>query len=126
MILINQQIAPYPYKPIVFRFLKVFNLWSWILALFGLAAAYLNCPSKALAYVNEAVYPFYIIHQTIIIILGYYLKDLDWGFWHKFSIMVIATFCLTWIIYEFFIRRCNFMRLLFGLKIKRKVDSYLK
>lgn len=97
---------------------KVVNLWAWILVLFGYAAAYLNRPSAQLSYANEAVYPFYILHQTITIAIGFYLMHLDWGFWPKFSIMVIGTFGLSWLIYEFLIRRWKWIRPLFGLKEK--------
>lgn len=95
---------------------KVVNLWAWILVLFGYAAAYLNRPNAQLSYANEAVYPFYILHQTITIAIGFYLMHLDWGFWPKFSIMVIGTFGFSWLIYEFLIRRWKWVRPLFGLK----------
>ena len=99
--------------------IKVFNLWAWILALFGYAAKYLNKASKALSYANEAVYPFYIVHQTMIIIIGYYMMDLDWGIVLKLAIMLVLTFLFTWTIYEFGIRRWKFIRPLFGLKLKK-------
>ncbi len=97
-------------------FVKVFNLWSWIMAIFGYAAVYLNNKSTTLSYANEAVYPFYILHQTITITIGYYLMNLDWGFWPKFSLMVIGTFGISWLIYEFGIRRWKPIRPLFGMK----------
>jgi len=96
---------------------KVFNLWSWILALFGYTAKYLNRSSKVLAYSNKAVYPFYILHQTVTLILGYYLMDMEWGFFSKFTIMVVGTFGFSWLIYEFGIRRWLWIRPLFGLKL---------
>jgi hypothetical protein len=99
-------------------FLKVFNLWSWILVLFGYASKYLNKRSEVLQYANEAVYPFYILHQTLIIIVGYYLMNLDIGFIAKFSIMILATFGGSWLLYEFGIRRWKALRPLFGLKVK--------
>lgn len=98
--------------------IKVFNLWSWILTLFGFSAFYLNKPSRTLSYVNEAVYPFYILHQTIIIIIGFYLMDANLGLLSKFSIMVIGTFGVTWLMYEFLIRRWRWIRPLFGVKNK--------
>ncbi len=101
---------------------RVFNSWSWILTFIGYSAVYLNKPSKALSYANEAVYPFYILHQTVIIVLAYYLKYTSMGFFPKFSLMVIGTFCITWIIYEFGIRRYNLIRPLFGMKLKAKVS----
>lgn len=116
-------IGAFPVKDEIQALVKVFNMWSWILAIIGYAAAYLNKPSKKLAYANEAVYPFYILHQTIIIFLGYYLKDIDMGFFPKFSLMVIGTFGITWIIYEFGIRRYSLIRPLFGMKPKVKDNS---
>ncbi|WP_029905153.1 acyltransferase family protein [Prevotella sp. 10(H)] len=100
--------------------LRVFNAWSWILAIIGYSAAYLNRPSKKLTYANEAVYPFYILHQTVLIALGYYLMNVDMGFFPKFLIMVTGTFGICWIIYEFGIRRYAWIRPLFGLKPKTK------
>lgn len=97
---------------------KVFNLWSWILAIFGYAATYLNKPSRTLAYANKSVYPLYILHQTVIVILGYYLKYTDLGFFAKFTLMVIGTFGFSWLIYEYAIRPYSWIRPLFGLKNK--------
>lgn len=95
---------------------KVINLWSWILALFGYAARYLNNNSKVLSYSNQAVYPFYILHQTVIIIIGYYLIDKDWQPAIKASILIAGTFGISWLLYEFLIRRWRLVRPLFGLK----------
>ncbi len=99
-------------------FFKVLNLWSWILALFGFAAKYLNRKSKILSYSNEAVYPFYILHQTVMIVIAYFLIDLNWPAGVKAFIMIIGTFALSWLLYEFLIRRWNYVRPLFGLKKK--------
>ncbi len=96
--------------------IKVTNLWAWIITIFGLAAQYLNKKSEAIAYANRAVYPFYIIHQTIIIIIGYYIYELDWGLLPKFLIMLIGTFGGSYLIYEFIIRRIRWLWPLFGLK----------
>lgn len=101
-------------------FLKVTNLWSWILVLFAYAAKYLNRPSKTLAYSNQAVYPFYILHQTVTITIAYYLMDLDWGFLPKASILVVGTFGISWLIYDMIILRIPWLHPLFGLKAKRK------
>ncbi len=96
--------------------LKIVNLWAWILTIFGFAAQYLNRQSQALAYCNRAVYPFYILHQTITILIGFYLMGLDWPFWPKFLIMTVGTFGGSWLLYEFVIRRIRWLYPLFGLK----------
>lgn len=92
------------------------NTWAWIIAIFGFAAKYLKKESTTLAYRNRAVYPFYILHQTITVILGYYLMEIEMHYGLKFIIMVTGTFGISWIIYEFVIRRNRFLHPLFGLK----------
>ncbi|MEL6916620.1 MAG: acyltransferase family protein [Bacteroidota bacterium] len=99
---------------------KVFNIWVWILAWFGYASYYLNKPSKILSYANQAVYPFYILHQTFTLIVGYFIMDLPWGFLPKFSILIVGTFLGSWLLYELGIRRWKIIRPLFGLKIRKK------
>ncbi len=98
--------------------LKVTNIWSWILVLFAYAAQYLNKASKKLAYANRAVYPFYILHQTITVAIAYYLIDMDWGLLPKAFIMIVGTFGLSWLIYDLIILRIPFLHPLFGLKKK--------
>lgn len=100
--------------------LGVISMWSFILSILGFAYKYLNRPGKALKYSSEAVYPFYIIHQTITIIIGYFIMDYQWPFLLKFSLMVIGTFSITWIIYEYLIRRFKIIRPIFGLKYNFK------
>lgn len=106
------------YRHFTEAFLKVFNIWAWILCLFGYAATYLNKPSRSLGYANEAVYPFYILHQTITVVAAYFLWDLGWGLALKFSVLLLVTFLGSWVIYEFLIRRWALIRPLFGLKTK--------
>jgi len=97
-------------------FLKIVNLWSWILVLFGYGAQWLNRPSRTLAYANRAVYPFYILHQTITIIIGYWVMDLNWNFMTKTTLMVLGTFGISWLIYHFMILPIPVLHPLFGLK----------
>lgn len=96
--------------------IKVVNTWSWILVLFGFAARYLNRPSRLLTYCNTAVYPFYILHQTITVLLAYMVMNKDWGFAPKFGLLTIGTFFISWVLYEYIIRRIGLLRPLFGLK----------
>lgn len=97
-------------------FFKVLNIWLWILAILGYGAKYLNKKSSILRYANQAVYPFYILHQTVTVVLAYYLMNLDWGLGAKFFILSIGTFGISLLLYEFLIRRIPFIGPLFGLK----------
>lgn len=96
--------------------LRVVNMWSWIWCILGFASVLLNKPGKYLSYANEAVYPFYILHQTITVAIGFFLMNLQWGFPVKFTVMVAGTFGITFSLYEGIIKRWSLMRLLFGLK----------
>ncbi len=94
---------------------KTINFWSWMLVIFGCGAVYLNKSSALLTYCNTAVYPFYIVHQTITVILAYFLYQTELDFWVKFGILTVWTFLLSSLIYEV-VRRIQFLRLVFGLK----------
>lgn len=97
-------------------FVRSINLWSWIIVLFAFSAIYLNRPSVLLSYCNKAVYPFYILHQTITLLIGYMLMNAEMKWELKFVIMCLGTFFGAWIIYELLIRRIPFLWPLFGLK----------
>ena len=101
-------------------FITSINTWSWILTIFGYSSIYLNNKSKVIRYRNQAVYPFYILHQTIIIVIGYWLMNEPIHYGLKFLIMIIGTFGFSWFIYEFLIKRIPILILLFGVKINKE------
>jgi glucans biosynthesis protein C len=103
-----------------YAILKSFLIAAWLLALLGYAKVYLNKPNRFIRYANESVYPLYILHQTVELIIACFIIKLDWGIIPKFLLVVVGTFGLSFIIYEVFIRRLNFMRFLFGMKSMEK------
>lgn len=117
----------YPFFPIVNDDLEFFaegiitriNAFSVILCIGGYAKQYLNYTNKFLVYANEAVYPFYILHQTILLIIGFYIVNLSWAWEVKLLIMMAGTFIGALLIYHFLIRPFNLMRVLFGVKRKQ-------
>ena len=96
---------------------KIIMMWSIILAVFGYGAKYLNKASHILEYRNEAVYPFYIIHYTILVLMGFWLMNNPMPIFLKFVIMIVGTFGGSWMFFEI-VKRVWFLRLLFGLKRK--------
>ena len=46
--------------------------WSALLTILGYAQFYLTKTPKWLRLSNELIYPFYIFHQTVIVVIGYY------------------------------------------------------
>lgn len=106
--------------------LQALDAWLWLFAMVGYGRKYLNKPSKLLAYANEAIYPFYILHQTIIIAVGYYVIQVEESIAAKYLFVSTVSFALTVGIYEFFIRPYGIMRFLFGMKAPFKSKKELE
>ena len=68
---------------------------------------------------SEASLPIYMLHQTVIVVIGFFIQDWQMGILPKFLLLLIATSIGIMTIYEILIRRINIMRVLFGLKQKR-------
>ena len=100
--------------------LRSFNMWCWIIILLGFGRNLLNFNSAALKYANEAVYPFYILHQTITVVGGFYMASWDVPIFPKFLVVTVMTFGISWIVYEA-IRRNNITRICFGLKVRTSI-----
>lgn len=100
--------------------IKWLAIVAWLFAALGYGKIYLNKPGKVLTYANESVYPLYILHQSVELVFAYYIIQLDWGVFPKFALLVIATFGVSLLIYELFIKRYSLTRLLFGMKPKPK------
>lgn len=97
-------------------------LWSankvlWLLTILGFAGAYLNKKHPALTYMNDAVLPWYILHQTIIIIFAIWLAKFELGPVFEPILLILCTFVGCAIGYEV-IKRFIVTRFIFGLKIE--------
>jgi len=96
--------------------------WSWILTVLGYGKHYLNFRNRFIEYANEGIYPFYILHQTVIIVIGYYVVSWSLGPSAKFLALLVASFAVSVLIYEVLIRRWNWIRPCFGLKPRVKLQ----
>jgi hypothetical protein len=71
------------------------------------------------AYGREAQLPYYVLHQTPIIIIGYYVVQWNIGVLPKFLIISLSSLAIVMLVYELVIRRIAVVRFLFGMKAKR-------
>ena len=94
--------------------------WSCGLTAIGYAKKHLNKDSKLRKMANEGIYPFYLLHQPIIIILGYYTAQWEITIFLKFIVLTTLSLMLSIGIYWFLIRPFNIMRFIFGLKVLKK------
>ena len=97
-------------------FLSNFLRVSLIFTIFGYALIFLNRESQFIKQANEAVYPFYLIHQPIMFVLAYYIVELDMPVLLKFGLNYLGTVLVTWVIYLYVIKPINILRPIFGLK----------
>jgi len=100
----------------IYGFLNALNIWTFILALCGYAKKHLNFTNAFLQNANKAVYPFYIIHQTVIVAVGYYVVQLRLPISIKLPLLVVISLPLILGIYHFLIRPFAITRVLFGMK----------
>ncbi len=96
------------------------HIWMIILTAIGYCMRYLNFSNKYLTYLNEGVYPFYILHQTIIVASGYYVTQWNAPILVKFLVLVIICGLGIWSLYHFIIRKMKLTRVLFGLRLKKR------
>jgi glucans biosynthesis protein C len=99
-------------------FFGLFSLFSWclVLAILGFGMQHLTFSTPFLRYANEAVLPFYILHQTVIISVGYYVVRWPIPDLLKFVLIAASSFSIIMLLYEFLIRRFKVLRFLFGMK----------
>jgi peptidoglycan/LPS O-acetylase OafA/YrhL len=95
-------------------------IWSSILAVLGFGMRYLTASNRWLPYANEAVLPFYILHQPVILIVGYFIIPLPLSILAKYLIIASLAFGVTLGLYEFGIRRFDPLRRVFGLKARKQ------
>lgn len=92
--------------------------WTTMLTIMGYAQVYLNQPKPILKKLNEAVYPFYILHQTVIVVLAYYVVQWQASIWLKLIVLLITSWITILVLYRLVIYPFNTVRLLFGMKRK--------
>jgi glucan biosynthesis protein C len=105
---------------IVFYLLIGFAGWFWLVAIMGLGRRYLNVDSRILPYIREAAYPFYVLHQTVIVAIGYYVVRWTVPALPKFLVVAVASLAVTIVLYDLAVRRTNVTRFLFGMKSLRR------
>jgi peptidoglycan/LPS O-acetylase OafA/YrhL len=112
-------------NPLTYLYLSIYPViaWSWIMMLVGYAKKYLTRPHRIHSYVNQAIYPYYILHQTIIVILAFYVVKVEESILAKYIFILSFTLVLCMFIYHLFIRPYNAMRILFGMKPKKKTKT---
>lgn len=117
---------------------KTLDGWLWVIAILGgarsgLARHFRSVAAKGPAggsagrgvlarlgrYANEAVLPFYVLHETVIVAVAYVLLTWRIGAGLQYWLIVLASLAATLLLYDLGVRRTRLTRFLFGLKPTR-------
>lgn len=102
----------------VARALRPLYAWAVIASLMGAAHEYLNRPGARLQYLTTAIFPYYILHQSLIVIIGVTVGGLGLPVWMEFSLVLLGTVGGCIVLYEYVIRRIGLLRPMFGVPRK--------
>lgn len=98
------------------------NLYMWlaICAILGWSHTLLNRPYTWLAWARQAVYPWYILHQSAIVLLAYWLVPLKLGPVIEPSLILAGTVAICWGLTSLLISKVHWLRPCFGLPARPK------
>lgn len=103
---------------ILFAGARAVQGWMAVVALIGVAERFWNRDHPWRRTLTEAVFPFYLIHQTIIILVALALRGLGWPLWVDTLILIAATVAGCWAFYRIG-REVRWLRPLIGLRPPR-------
>jgi hypothetical protein len=95
------------------------NGWCWVTAIIGFGRKDLSFDHKYLKVSNELVLPFYILHQSVIVAVAFYVVSLDLIVIEKYLLVLLASFpIIAVLLYP--ISKINVLRFLFGMRMKNR------
>lgn len=106
------------YWRILMRLVYALCAWSAMVAVCGFAHRHLNGDNAARAYLTEAVFPVYILHQTLIVSIAHLIKPAHLAPAPEGLILIALTLTLSFSVFEL-VRRVAFLRPFFGLGPQR-------
>jgi hypothetical protein len=114
---------PFSLNYVLYQIVVSILSWSAVVCILGLGAKLLNRNHERLAEANEAVLPFYLFHQTVILCIGWFVIRWGLGILPKYGIVVVVSFPLILALYALLVRPFNSVRFLFGMRPKRRPSA---
>ncbi|OLS18875.1 MAG: hypothetical protein HeimC3_48130 [Candidatus Heimdallarchaeota archaeon LC_3] len=93
--------------------------WSIIIILLSLVRKYLSFNHKWLKFLNEITLPFYILHMVVLIVVAYFIVQLNLGVFMKLFLLIFISLIII-LSLVLIIRQANILRFIFGMKLKKK------
>ena len=113
--------------------------WAWIVAILGFAWSWTARGqqrtgsevqrrgdakphlSRAGRYANEAVLPFYLLHEPVIVGAAWIIVRWEAPILAKYLVLVVVSFVVTLALYDLAVRRFRVPRFLFGMKARHRL-----
>ena len=93
--------------------------WCWVTGILGYGRKLLSFNHRFLEISNELVLPFYILHQTAIVAIAFYVVGWNLMAVEKYLLILLASFpIIVALLYP--ISRINLLRFLFGMRMKNR------
>ncbi|SDY25017.1 Peptidoglycan/LPS O-acetylase OafA/YrhL, contains acyltransferase and SGNH-hydrolase domains [Lysobacter sp. yr284] len=99
--------------------LRSVYIWTALCAILGWSHQLLNRPLRWLPWATEAVYPWYVLHQSLIVLIAYWILPLKFGPVAEPAIVLTGTVAGCFVLHEI-VRRVPLLRPCFGLKARRQ------
>jgi glucan biosynthesis protein C len=107
---------------LIMRSVRELDAWCAIIAAIGFAHKHLrNADGPVRRLLTVAIFPFYLIHQTIIVVAGFYLDDLNLPLAIEAPLLIGTTALGCWLFFELG-RRVPLLRVWIGLPSKLPGD----
>ena len=100
----------------IYTLLSFFSAWSWLFAILGFGMRFLAFDRPILRYANEGVLPFFILHQTVLLAIGYFIMSWEIPDALKWAVVFISSFIIIMTLYTLLVRKLELFRFLFGMK----------
>jgi surface polysaccharide O-acyltransferase-like enzyme len=79
---------------------------------------FMDFTNKWLRYGQEAIMPFFVLHQPVIVVIAFFVVQWNAGILVKLPVVVLSSFLVTLGLYELIVRRVRPLRLLLGIKAR--------
>lgn len=100
--------------------------WCWAAVMLFVGMRFLDFSNKWLQRSQEAILPFYVFHQPVIIVIAFFVVQWEAGLPVKLLAVVVSSFAITIGLYELIIKRVSSLRTLFGMKSPRSETNVTK
>jgi hypothetical protein len=100
----------------IYTLLSFFSAWSWLFAILGFGIRFLAFDRPILRDANEGVLPFFILHQTVLLGIGYFIMTWEIHAVLKWALVFTISFIIIMTLYTFLVKKFELFRFLFGMK----------